>query len=925
MDVTDECRSTDLAIFAEEAWRSLVAHSPDIVSVVDREGTVLFVNRTLPNVTVEDVIGTSIFDYVDESYQDEAQDHVRRVYDTGACSMLRVTGAVGGKRYWFETHLGPVTRGGRVVAVACVTVDVTERESAMAAFLDDDTRFRFTFEQAGVGIALLSTDRRWVRVNQKLCDMLGYSAEELLDVPVSQMVEAPDADLDTTQFDRLLAGETKSFAEERRYRTKAGESIWIDVTTAVVKNERGEPGYLISVFKEVTDRKRAEEELARVTNHLEERLKQRTAALADANEMLKREVVERVAAVENLHSESHRRREIEEIVHLSPAVAIRWTSEPGWPVEFVSANIAQFGYDAEQFVANRRNYADIIHPEVLPAVQAAVGELDRNRREQLDLSYRIIDSDGRVRWVQERSRARRDESGRITHYLGVVIDNTNWHQIEERLRILSSAVEQSTEGVAVVDRDGNVLFANRAFARMHDLPDEATEGAKVFPLHSHERTQRLLEAIQEVWSSGETSCEVRVSRDGRTGHPALLHLHCCVLRDDQGKEIGAIATISDLSELKRATSELLDSERRFRQLSAATFEGIAIHQTGTILDANQAMADLFGYERADLIGMSRMNLIAPEQRDPMRQFIRTHVSDEDLPPYETMGLKRNGVKFPILIRGKAIPFDGRVGQVIAIQDITEGKRAAESRQKRLSDLAHFQRLSTMGELAAGLAHELNQPLSAISNYTLGCVRRLEKGSIEDTELIERLRQVAVQALRAGQIIARLRQFIKRREPRRTKIELADLLRESVEFVQIDLKQADVKCEVDIPDRLSTIEVDPVHFQQVVVNLIRNACEAIAEKRPTERKIVIQGRASDGDRLEVVVLDSAGSLTPGVLNMAFEHFFTTKPDGLGMGLAISRSLIEAQGGTLTADCGANGWTRFRFTVPTSTSTAPGTTT
>lgn len=919
VDVTDACRSEDQLIFAEEAWRSLVAHSPDIITVVDREGTVLFANRTVPTTSVDEVIGTNIFDYVDEEYRADAGKQVRRVYETGECSMLRVAGDVGGARYWFESHLGPITRDGRIVAVACVTVDVTERESAMSSLLESESRFRFTFEQAGVGIALLSPDCRWIRVNQKLCDILGYSAKELLSLSISELADPIEADGDALQIARLLAGEIKTCSDERRYRTRSGAVIWVDVTMALAQSEPGKPRYLIAVFKDVTDRKRAEDELGRVTDHLEQRLRQRTAALADANEMLQREIVERTAAVERLQIESDRRRELEEIVHLSTAVAFRWKSDRGWPVEFVSENVSRFGYNAEQFTSGRLKYADLIHPDDLPAIEAAIENAEQSRQTQINLSYRIIDGAGETRWVEERSWARRDESGRVTHYFGVVFDNTSYRRVEERLKILSSAVEQSTEGVAVIDRDGEVLFANRAFAKMHGVDAAMIQGGNVSMLRTRDGRLPLLEAMGQAWKSGECASEITLPLQRDTGSPALLH--CCVLRDDVGREIGVIATISDLSDLRRATNELQDSERRFRQLSAAAFEGIAIHQLGRILDANQAMADLFGYERTELIGMLRMDLIAPENRDAMRQFIREHVGDEDMPRYETMGLRRDGHKFPILIRGRAIPFEGRVGQVLAVQDITEEKRAAEMWQKRLSDLAHFQRLSTMGELAAGLAHELNQPLSAISNYTQGCVRRLEKGAIEHSELIERLGQVAGQALRAGKIIARLRQFIKRREPRRADVRLVDLLRESVEFVHPDLKQAEINCEIDIPDKSPMIQADPVHLQQVIVNLIRNACEAIVEKKPPERKIIIRVRITADNSAEVVVLDSAGSLPPELLNLAFEHFFTTKPEGLGMGLVISRSLIEAQGGVLTAKRDGGEWTSFSFTVPLAQSADP----
>jgi signal transduction histidine kinase len=237
---------------------------------------------------------------------------------------------------------------------------------------------------------------------------------------------------------------------------------------------------------------------------------------------------------------------------------------------------------------------------------------------------------------------------------------------------------------------------------------------------------------------------------------------------------------------------------------------------------------------------------------------------------------------------------------------------AQARQHQ-DEVAHAARLSTLGGMAAGLAHELNQPLSAIVSYARGCARRLETGEIPKAALLEVLEEISAQGLRAGEVLRRIREFL-RGESRRESVDLNDVVLRALRFAEPEARREDVRIELGLSPEPLRIEVDPIQIEQVILNLVQNGFEVMASNNGTERVLAIGTRRLAGDVVEVSVRDTGAGLPADVAARLFEPFFTTKPDGLGLGLSISRTIVEAHGGRLwaTPTPGARG-TVFRFTI------------
>jgi C4-dicarboxylate-specific signal transduction histidine kinase len=249
----------------------------------------------------------------------------------------------------------------------------------------------------------------------------------------------------------------------------------------------------------------------------------------------------------------------------------------------------------------------------------------------------------------------------------------------------------------------------------------------------------------------------------------------------------------------------------------------------------------------------------------------------------------------------------------ASRDITDRVLDKKARL-RGQQLAHVFRLSTMEEMASGMAHEISQPLAAIVNYTQGCVRYLQKDHHDPSQLIEIMNKAVAQAERAGEVIHRLKNFFCKGQLFKTPCKVNSIIRETVSLIRNDLNTSKTKIEFELAKDVPLISADKIQFQQVILNLIQNAIEAMKEIHPGERKIHIQTKPLDKNSIEIMVSDSGPGFSRDIINKVFKPFFTTKAHGRGMGLAICRSIIEAHGGQFSINPNTNKESWIKFTMP-----------
>jgi two-component system sensor histidine kinase TtrS len=286
------------------------------------------------------------------------------------------------------------------------------------------------------------------------------------------------------------------------------------------------------------------------------------------------------------------------------------------------------------------------------------------------------------------------------------------------------------------------------------------------------------------------------------------------------------------------------------------------------------------------------------------------------------GRRKDGSEFPCEV--SLSPLETHKGILVssAIRDVAKRKEAEQETRYRIekeklaehrAELARVMRLNTMGEMASGIAHELNQPLSAIANYAKGCVRRLEQDASDREVLREAMQAIAGEAMRASEIIRSLKRYVKKCKPQRAMVDINSIVKHAAQLVVGEAHQHDVALEIRCAESLPEISADPIQLEQVVVNLLANGIDAL-EKSGSDRRLTVQTRLTLAGEVEVLVVDNGSGFSAECEHRIFEPFFTTKTHGLGMGLAISRSMIEAHGGRLQARRNEHAGATFLFTLP-----------
>ncbi len=378
------------------------------------------------------------------------------------------------------------------------------------------------------------------------------------------------------------------------------------------------------------------------------------------------------------------------------------------------------------------------------------------------------------------------------------------------------------------------------------------------------------------------------------------------------------------------TQAALRTEAAWRQaMENSLTVGLRARDTdGTLVYANRAFCDLVGFAPEELIGRATPMPYWPPDAiaDSMSRHRRTMAGGAPRDGYEARWLRKDGRAIDVMIyEAPLVDSAGRhIGWMGSILDITERKRLEERERHQTDTMAHQARLTMLGEVASALAHQLNQPLTSITGYAAGVKRLLERAGQPDARLVDAMSRLGDQAAEAGRIVKRIREFLTRRSPQRESMDLGDAAHRALALLARDLRRLQLHVEWAVAPELPQVDADPVLIEQVILNLVRNACDEMAGVPAAQRRLRVsvsragtsaKPGASDADGFLRLDVDDGG---PGLRGRSVEQlvtpFYSTKPDGMGMGLAICRSIIEAHHGAFDATTSTFGGARFSFTLP-----------
>lgn len=340
---------------------------------------------------------------------------------------------------------------------------------------------------------------------------------------------------------------------------------------------------------------------------------------------------------------------------------------------------------------------------------------------------------------------------------------------------------------------------------------------------------------------------------------------------------------------------------------------------GRLVYVNKTMADMVGYTQDELIGAMPPMPYWPqhELESAMQRHLRNMAGRAPREGYESRWQHRDGRLLDVMVfEAPLVDAKGQhIGWMASILNITERRQMEERERKRAEHMAHHARLTMLGEVASTLAHELNQPLSVISSYTAGLTNLAQHKQPPDPVMLDALDKLGQQASHAGRIVRRIREFLTRHEPQLEPVDINRVVETSVGLLQRDLLRRHITVKLELTRVLPPVMVDPILIEQVVINLIKNACDAACAARPDGRRVVVNtSPAADRRFVKVAVTDNGPGLGGQNLEALSAPFYSTKSDGMGMGLAICRSIIELHCGALDAHDAAEGGAVFAFSVP-----------
>jgi PAS domain S-box-containing protein len=485
------------------------------------------------------------------------------------------------------------------------------------------------------------------------------------------------------------------------------------------------------------------------------------------------------------------------------------------------------------------------------------------------------------------------------------------------------------------DLQGRITYVNPAFCAMTGFSEAELIGRlPPFPHWPPDRVDEHMRLFQQELQgrSPAGGIEVKVMRKDGTVFDARMYVSPLI--DARGHQTGWMTSMTNITEAKRIRDQLSASHERFTTVLEGLEAAVSVLsvQQSELLFANRSYRLWFG---ADSRGHA---LLAGATHAPVN-FTPDHDDEVDnlggLPTQELTeaGSDPREVFVESLqkwfdVRTRYLQWtDGRLAQMLIATDITVRRSAEELAAQQAEKAQVTSRLMTMGEMASSVAHELNQPLTAITNYCNGMVSRVKADAIAKNDLVAALEKTARQAERAGQIIHRIRAFVKRSEPQRQPANAAEIVEDAVELVGIELRRRNVAIHTYVAQRLPMLLCDPILIEQVVLNLVKNAAEAIdnaqmpPSRRHIELRVVPRHTPEEGGVIEFSVTDMGPGMKEEISERLYEAFFSTKAEGLGIGLSLCRSIVESHRGRIRAQNLYNGAAvvgcRFSFTLPVDT--------
>jgi len=608
-----------------------------------------------------------------------------------------------------------------------------------------------------------------------------------------------------------------------------------------------------------------------------------------------------------------------------PGAIYRCDNDADYNVEFISDAIEKMsGYDVSDYVDQGKGFTDIIHPDDIENVRKIVDE-SMAKGESYVLEYRIIHKDGSIRWFYEKGIATND--GGKWYLDGAMFDITERKTHEEEILFFKTTVDKAPFGVVLTEQEdsqiGKVLYVNEEMENItgytiEEIPDGTTFYEKVYP------DPEYREYVQKSWSEA-------VSKSRETNKIVVPQHYRLMHKDGHFVELfwmytaigeKAVIMTMDVTDRVRAESALVLSEAKYRNLFDSNRDGLVIlDMDGRIKDANKSYLDMLGYSIDEIRKKTYMELIDEKYRETDAKIIKEKVYSKGYSSeYETRYIRKDGSTFPasavgwVQLNDEGKPFN----MMSSVRDITDRKEAEKEKQRVEAQLQHQQKLESIGTLAGGVAHEINNPINIIMNF--GQIIMDESG--EDTEAYENAQEIVNESLRIAKIVRNLLSFSRQEEEHHSLANMEDIIESTLTLTNKILSKDQIQLETNIDSGLPALKCRSQQIMQVLMNLITNSRDALNDRYAEYdemKKMEISARVvekNSGKWIRTSVKDYGNGIPIEIRDRIFDPFYTSKPRnmGTGLGLSVSHGIVKDHGGQLFFESELDKFTVFYLDLP-----------
>lgn len=893
-DITERKRNEDALQEAlvrvargEERWRSVFENSAVGVALADLDGRLLATNpvyQQMLGYSDEELRSLTFFDLTHEEFVELNRELVDELLagERHDFQIEKQYRRKDGSLLWARTHLSLVPGSERVDRFLMGIVDnISDAKRAEKALQESERNLISIINTIPTTAWSTLPDGYCDFLNQRWLDYAGMTAEEAQGWGWAAVVHPDDAaGLQQHWLERLASGEPVEV--EARMRRFDGVYRWFLFRANPMRDEAGNIVKWYGTNIDIEDRKQAEQVIR-------------------ASEINLRQIIDSISGL---------------VCTMSPAGVTELVNRP---------IMEYFGKSFEELQNWTLGNSDAVHPEDLPRVVSEFGH-SITTGAPFDTEVRLRRFDGVYRWFHNSGRPVLDTDGRITRWYFLITDIDDRKRAEEALRTNERNLNLTLNTIPALTwsarTDGSAESFNHYYLDYVGLTLDQAQGWGWAEAIHPEDMNRLSEAWQSMMAEDRGGeCEARLRRFDGAYRWFLFRAN--PLRDEAGATVKWYGTNTDIDDRKHAEEELRRNEAFLATAQQLSRTGSFFWRVATdeILWSEQL------YRIFDFVPGMKLTLeliasrIHPEDMHILNDMVVGARIGSELEHDYRILLPDGSVKYLHVLAHGTGSNDGHWEYTGAVQDVTERRLSHEALDRARSELANISRSASLGVLTASIAHEVNQPLSGIVTNAGTCLRMLDSDPPNIVGARETARRAIRDGNRASEVITRLRSLFKRKEVAAESIDLNDAVREVIALSLNELQSNKVLVRYELADDLPPVMGDRIQLQQVILNLLRNASDAMRNVDDRGRHLLIKSECVRGNEVQFTVRDTGIGLAPTAADRLFESFYTTKEDGMGIGLSVSRSIIEAHRGRIWALANDGPGASFVFAIPCDFSAEP----